>query len=66
MTNGIKITKEIFEGLTTEAQRIALFQAVERIELKIDNRKWKDKGIAGGSGLVGGFLAVIASKLYSP
>ena len=66
MANGIKITKETFQSLTTDAQRVALFQAVERIEAKLDNRKWKDKGIAGGSGLVGGFLAVIGSKLFSP
>ena len=67
MANGIRISEKQFdEELDTDAKLVALFRSVERINVKLDNRKWKDKGIAGGSGLVGGFLAVIGSKLFSP
>ena len=70
MTNGIQIDEKQFEEeLDTDAKLLALFRAVSVINVKLDNRKWKDKGIAAGSGLVGGYLAVISvglKKLFLP
>ena len=70
MSNGIQIDEKQFEEeLDTDAKLVALFRSVERINVKLDNRKWKDKGIAAGSGLLGGYFAVISvglKKMFLP
>ena len=67
MGNGIQIDEKQFEEeLDTDAKLVALFRSVERINIKLDKRKWIDKGIAGSTGLAGGFIAVFFKKMFLP
>ena len=80
MSNGIKVDEETFSKMDHDDQIKSIFHAIvttnanvtkQKLECEprfklLENRKWKDKGIAGGTGLVGGFLAVIAKKLFLP
>ena len=75
--NGIEISKDTFESLQVEDKLNALFDvAVTTLEYQkkqvekcdkrfgvLEKRKLKDTSIGAGSGMIGGFLAVIAKKL---
>lgn len=75
MTNGIE--KDTFQGMQTEAKLNVLFDYVREIRdkpecqigkceprlKKLEDRKWKDRGISSASGLFGGFIAVITLKI---
>ena len=80
MSDGIEVDEKGFEGLNHDDQIRAIFQAIvatnqnitnQKLECEprfkcLENRKWRDKGIAGGAGLVGGFIAAIGKKLFLP
>ena len=79
MPNGIEIDETDFEKLDHALQMRAIFKAIvvinnniskqpkiceEQFKIKaLHNRKWKDKGIAGVAGLIGGFLAGLSKRL---
>jgi hypothetical protein len=75
MPNGI--TKETYKSLTTESKLNVVFDVLIDIKtvadhqlsvcgprfIKLEKRKWLDKGIAAASGFGGGFTAVIVVGL---
>lgn len=77
MANGIRISKETFGQLDSETKLDAIFDVLVSIHSQctcrmdtcekrfkqIENRKLRDKGIAGTAGLVGGFIAQIFQKI---
>jgi hypothetical protein len=78
--NGIKVDEETFAKMDHDDQIKSIFHAIvktnENVSTQIklceprfqclENRKWKDKGTAAGGGVIGGFLAIIAKKLFLP
>ena len=69
MPNGIwdKETYMNAQPKTQSAMTFDMLKAVYDTQVAhttlLQNRKWKDKAVAGGSGLAGGFLAVISLAL---
>jgi hypothetical protein len=75
--NGIKIDENEFEQMTGSRQNVILFKNTEKIiELfeshrgvcekrfsKIEDRKKKDTALASGTGIIGGAIAYILSKV---
>jgi hypothetical protein len=78
MSNGIKVDEETFAKMDHEDQIKSIFHAIiktnenitnQKLECEprfkcLENRKWRDKGIAGGAGLIGGFIAAMGKKLF--
>ena len=77
MPNGIKVDEETFAKMDHDDQIKSIFHAIVTTNQNVTNqsleceprfkclekRKWKDKGIAAGSGLFGGYLAVVSIGL---
>ena len=78
--NGIKVDEETFAKMDHDDQIKSIFHAIvktnENVSTQIklceprfkclEKRKWRDKGIAGAAGLVGGYIAVVTKKLFLP
>ena len=65
MTNGINISEKQFEEeLDTDAKLLALFRSVETINVKLDKRKWLDKGLVVSVAAVFGFLGGMVRKPF--
>ena len=74
------ITRETFEHMNADDKLNVLFdflneayrctcEAKENLELlhaKIEKKKKIDSMIAGGGGMVGGFIAFISGKIFGP
>lgn len=71
MNGDYKVDENTFKSLDHASQNWMLFStfneyrdACELRFKKLEKRKLFDTTVSGGSGLVGGFLAVLASKLW--
>ena len=75
MPNGIW-DRDTYVTAEEETQRKMTFDMLKAIHdkqplceirfKKLEARKWRDKGIATGSGLFGGFIAVFFKKMFLP
>jgi len=77
MPNGIKIDEDAFLTLDHSEQMGAIYQAIVEVNKKVctqlktceprfrklEKRKWIDKGIATGMGVIGGFLGFLGIKI---
>jgi len=75
--SGIKIDEEAFLSLSESEQMGAIYKAIMSINTeiyshpvrceprfrKLEKRKWMDKGIATGMGVIGGFLGFLGIKI---
>lgn len=75
--NGLNVSKDVFKTMQPDEKLEVIFDNVSEIRKcqkcqineceerfkNIENRKWKDKGVAGIAGLIGGFAAQIAKGL---
>lgn len=69
--NGISITKEVFEGLPSEAKLNAIFDCLEEtgkrltaIDTQLAKKRRVDTIAAGIGGFIGGIITVVGQGLF--
>ncbi len=76
MPDGMPTWEEWNEQLTAEQRQYSIYKVLASLDSRVaqtcdrvadlEKGKWKNRGVAGIGGVIGGFVAVISTRLFKP